>query len=75
MVEKNACIWGWLQDSEVYKAVFRPMDRTLIVFNSQDEIILTYTGLTVEQLQELQDLFVRIGAKQIDNRTEPFTYL
>lgn len=71
----NERIWIWLQDSEVYKAVYRQTDRTLIVFNSQDEIILTYTGLTAEQLQELKALFARIGAKQIDNRKEPFTYL
>lgn len=75
MVEKNARIWVWLQDSEVYKAVFRQMDRTLIVYNSQDEVIFTYTRLSLEQLEELQALFARIGAKQIDNRTEPFIYL
>lgn len=75
MAEKNTCIWVWLQDSEVYKAVYRLTDRTFILFNSQDEIILTYRALTLEQLHELQALFLRIGAKQIDNRKEPFTYL
>lgn len=75
MVKKNERIWIWLQDYEVYKAVYNETDRRLILFNSQDEIILTYIGLTAEQVQELEALFVRIGAKQIDNRTEPFTYL
>ncbi len=75
MAEKNTCIWVWLQDTEIYKAVYRQLDRTFIVLNSQDEVILTYRGLTLEQLQKLQALFARIGAKQIDNKKEPFTYL
>jgi hypothetical protein len=75
MEHKNQHVWVWFQDSELYKAVYRSTDSTLIVFNENDEIILTYTGITAEQLQELETLFARIGAKHLDNRTEPFTYL
>jgi hypothetical protein len=75
MKNKNERIWMWLQDYELYKAVYNPTDRTFLVFNERDEIILKYTGLTAEQLKRLEMLFVHIGAKHLDGHTEPFTYL
>lgn len=68
-------IWIWVQDSVLYKARYRSADRSLIVYNDQDEAILTYTGVSTEQLMQLEKMFVRVGAKQLPNRTEPFTYL
>lgn len=75
VIQQNDRVWMWLQDSEVYKAMYRHRDRTFLVFNSQDDIILKYTGITDELLQELEVLFKRMGAKQLDNRREPFIYL
>jgi hypothetical protein len=68
-------IWIWLQDNELYKAVYNPTDRTFLVLNERDEILIKYTGLTAEQLTRLEMLFVHIGAKHLDGHTEPFTYL
>jgi hypothetical protein len=75
MKNTNERIWIWLQDNELYKAVYNPSDRTFLVLNKRDEIILKYTGLTAKQLNQLEILFVHIGAKNLDGRTEPFTYL
>lgn len=75
MEKKNHRVWMWLEDSELFKAVYYSTDRKMVVFNEQDEIILTYTDVTAEQLKELETFFARVGAKHLDNRSEPFTYL
>ena len=75
MNPKNIRIWIWLQENTVNKAVYNPTDRTLIVYNEHDEIILKRTGITAEQLNALEALFLQLGAKRIDGHKEPFTYL
>jgi len=72
---KNERIWVWLHGSELYKAVYRSVDSTFVVFNEYDEIIFTYTCVSAKQLQEIETLLTRIGAKQLDKCAEPFTYL
>ena len=75
MMNKNTRIWIWLQENELYRAVYNSADCTFIVFNKQDEIILKRTGITSEQLTQLEVLFLTIGAKRLDGHKEPFTYL
>lgn len=74
-MDSNTHIWIWLQDHELYKAVYKPMDHTLVVLNERDEIILQYKGITAEQLARLEQLFLQLGAKKMDGHKEPFTYL
>jgi len=59
----------------LYKAVYRFEDSTFVVFNEQDEIIFTYSGVSAMQLQEIEMLLTSLGAKQLRIRAEPFTYL
>jgi hypothetical protein len=68
-------IWIWLQDAEIHKAVYNQLEKTLIVTNDRNEIILKRSGITSEQLTQLEALFLRVGAKRIDGHQEPFTYL
>jgi hypothetical protein len=75
MINKNTRIWIWLQENELFKAVYNPADGTLIVTNERDEIILKRTGIASEQLKRLEELFLTIGAKRMDGNKEPFTYL
>jgi hypothetical protein len=75
MEQKNVCIWIWMQDSEIYKAVYRQKNCSLFVFNIQDELILCYHGLTTFQLNELEQLLFRLGAKQLGLCSEPFVFL
>jgi hypothetical protein len=75
MSTKNQRIWIWLQENNLQKAVYNPTDRTLIVYDAQDQIILKRTGITPEQLNALEVLFLQLGAKRLDGHKEPFTYL
>ena len=75
MNTKNARIWIWMQETELYKAVYNPVDGTLIITNERNEIILRRTGITPEQLTKLEVLFLQCGAKRMDDHEEPFTYL
>ena len=75
MNTKNLHIWIWLQENTVNKAVYNTTERTLIVYNEHDEIILKRTGITPEQLTALEVLFLHLGAKRLDGHKEPFTYL
>ena len=75
MEQSNERIWIWVQDSEVYKAVCRQKDYSFFVFNSRDELILSYHGMTTSQLNELEQLLLRFGAKQLGFGNESFVYL
>jgi hypothetical protein len=75
MENKNLRIWIWLQDNELHKAVYNPTSNCLIICNQHDEIILKRTGITPEQLTQLEVLFLRLGAKRMDDHNQPFTYL
>ena len=75
MMNTHAHIWVWLQDNELYKAVYMPANRTLTVSNERDEIIIQYKGISFQQLARVEHLFVQLGAKKMDGRKEPFTYL
>lgn len=68
-------IWMWLQENNVLKAVFNPNDNTLTVYNEQDQILLRRTGITAEVIIKIEMIFSAIGAKRVDGRKEPFTYL
>jgi hypothetical protein len=75
MKNKNTRVWIWMEEYAVQKAVYNPGNRTLIVYNEQDEIILKRTGISLKQLPSLEALFFHFGAKRIDGQKEPFTYL
>jgi hypothetical protein len=75
MMKTNTHVWIWMQDHEVYKAVYVQMNRSLTVSNEKDEIILQYKGISYEQLARVVRLFMQLGAKKMDGRREPFTYL
>jgi hypothetical protein len=68
-------IWVWMQDNEVFKAVYIPESRILTISNERDDIILQYKGINAEQLARVEHLFVTLGGKKINGRSEPFTYL
>jgi hypothetical protein len=75
MKNKNARIWIWMEDHELHKAVYYPANRTLIIYNEQDAVILKHTGVAIKQLPSLEAMFFHFGAKRIDGQKEPFTYL
>ena len=68
-------VWIWMQDDGLYKVIYSANDRTLIVYNERDERILIRDGVTPAQFRRLQTRIVAHGAKRLDGRKEPFTYL
>ena len=75
MKEQNAHVWIWMENTLLQKAVYTPKDRTLVVYNENDEVIIRRRGITPEQLASLKVLFLHLSAKRIDGKKEPFTYL
>jgi hypothetical protein len=75
MKNKGTQIWIWIEENTFHKAVYNPADRTLIIYNEWDEIILKRTGISPEQFLSFEVLFFHFGAKRIDGQKEPFTYL
>jgi len=75
MMNMNVHIWVWMQNNELYKAVYTPATHTLTVSNEQDEIILQYKAISLQQLARVEHLFVTLGAKKMNGHKEPFTYL
>jgi hypothetical protein len=73
--KKNNRIWIWMQENNLHKAVYTPNQQTLVVYNERDEIVLKRNGITTAQFTNLEAMFVSIGARRIDGRKEPFTYL
>ncbi|MEM4258980.1 MAG: hypothetical protein QXL17_07530 [Candidatus Thermoplasmatota archaeon] len=72
---KNVHIWVWMHGHYLWKAVYDPQRRSLTIFNEYDEMVIRRTGLTDQQVKNLEFAFLCIGAKRIDNHKEPFTYL
>jgi hypothetical protein len=75
MNNKHQKIWIWLQDNELYKAIYDPLDQIVTISNERNEILLKRTGVTPELLIQLELVFTALGAKRIDGHKEPFTYL
>lgn len=75
MVNKNSKIWIWLQGNKLLKAVYNPCNKTLTIYNENDEILVKREKLTQNQIRNIEIAFSIKGVKRIDSRTEPFTYL
>ena len=75
MISTHARIWVWMQDNEMFKAVYIPESRVLTISNERDDLILQYKGINSEQLARVEYLFMTLGAKKINGRSKPFTYL
>jgi len=68
-------IWIWFEENKLHKAVYNPVEKTFIVYNEFDGIILKRIGITPEQHTWIEEFFLSLGAKRIDGQKEPFTYL
>jgi len=73
MIKKNCKIWIWIENSRLLKALYNPCERTLTIYNENDEIIVKREELNQNQIKKLETIFLSKGAKRIDSRKEPFT--
>jgi hypothetical protein len=75
MTSATKKIWIWLHGTDLIKAVYNPVDRTLTIFDETDHLLLKRIGLSPEQAHQLATRLAIIGAKRLDGHDEPFTYL
>ena len=75
MSAKNVKIWIWLYNSKIVKAISRPEDGTLTIYDEHDNILIKRTGLTTAQIKKIEIALSTSGAKRVDGHREPFTYL
>ncbi|MEM0493403.1 MAG: hypothetical protein QXS02_05580 [Candidatus Thermoplasmatota archaeon] len=76
MMKKDSRIWIWKDDAGLLlKAVLSESDRTLSLYDEDDNLIFIVKGLTAEEIKSFISLLSVIGAKRIDNKKEPFVYL
>ena len=73
--KNDSKIWIWIQDNKLFKAVCNPLERSLTIYNENDEILVQRKGLTPNQIKTIEIVFSKKGAKRIDGNQEPFTYL
>ena len=74
-MKKTVRIWIWIFNERLYKAVCREDEGTLILYDEHDIILIKRTGLTPIQMKLIENNLVMAGAKRIDGKEEPFTYL
>ncbi|RLF28791.1 MAG: hypothetical protein DRN08_00400 [Thermoplasmata archaeon] len=76
MTRKKIRIWIWLQsDNKIFKAVSKPDEGTITVYDENDRMLIKRTGLTKEQIRKIEYCFSNYGAKRMDGHKEPFTFL
>ena len=75
MKNNNIKIWIWICNGRVYKAISRPGDGTLTIYDEHDNILIKRTGLTPAQIKKIEIVLSSSGAKRMDGHREPFTYL
>ena len=75
MADKNTKIWIWTEDNKLFKAVYSSSDECLTIYNECDEILIRRKQVTPDQMKAIELVFSKKGAKRIDHRKEPFTYI
>jgi len=75
MVKKNAKIWIWVQSNSVLKAVSNQNTGTLTIYDEYDNVLLRRTGLTKQQIKNIEIIFSNHCIKKVGDHREPFTYL
>ena len=68
-------IWIWISNGRIYKAISRPIDGTLTIYDAHDNILIKRTGLTPAQIRKIEISLSVSGATRMDGHREPFTYL
>jgi hypothetical protein len=75
MSTTNVKIWIWLCNGRIFKAIARPAEGTLTIYDEYDNILVKRTGLTPAHMKQIECFLSASGAKRVDEHREPFTYL
>ena len=75
MLKKYAKIWIWMQNNRLLKAVSNQNTGTLTIYDESDKVLLKRTGLTRQQVKNIELIFSNNCIKRVGDHREPFTYL
>jgi hypothetical protein len=75
MINKNVKTWIWMQNNRLIKAALNQNSGTLTIYDEYDNILLRRTGLTKQQVKNIEIIFSNHCIKRVDDHREPFTYL
>jgi len=75
MTKKNINIWIWLQEGKILKAISSEESGTLRIYDEHDNLILKRTGLTKNQIKQVELNLLIYGAKKLNKHAEPFKFL
>ena len=60
-------IWAWIQPvNRIWKVISDPDNGTLYVYNEKSEMILEQKGMTKEEVSFIEDNFLQIVAKNLN---------
>ena len=60
-------IWAWIQPVDrIWKVISDPEKGTLYVYNEKSELILEQKGMTKEEVSFIEDNFLQIVAKNLN---------
>jgi hypothetical protein len=60
-------IWAWIQPvNRIWKVISDPENGTLYVYNEKSEMILEQKGMTKEEVSFIEDNFLQIVAKNLN---------
>lgn len=75
MYTKHTCIWIWMQNGKILKAITCSEDGIIRIYDENDNLILKRTGLSKFQVKQIEDNILRYGAKRLNKNAEPFRFL
>ena len=54
MKQNSVKIWIWISNGRIYKAISRPIDGTLTIYDEHDNILIKRTGLSPAQIKKIE---------------------
>ena len=75
MIKKTVRIWIWIFNEKLFKAICCEQDGTVSIYDDTDTLLIKRSGLTPAFIRVIEISLSCSGAKRIDNKEEPFTYL
>lgn len=68
-------VWIWYADSMVFKAVFNPLDNSIMVYDENDGLLFSRKGVSEDQIKKIEQTLSALHAKRLDRNQKPFVYL
>jgi len=75
MKKTDSKIWIWIEGNNLFKAVYSSSGEYLTIYNKYDEILMQRKQVTLDQMDTIETVFLKKGAKRIDHCKEPFIYI